>query len=280
MIKKTNLYFKNIIRLSQVLVILFLSMNLAKASIPKDSLYKDYFVNQVQLVPWVGSSFFSQPTAFFDEYQRGIGGLAKQFHNYLQFGFALKYQFAENYRLAINTSYNFARMQDNFSQYYETATISAYRYISERFEITTVPIIPTLEYLPNNNQFRSIIAFGAGVIYSYIYWYEGVSSQIPNDLRKSGIRYEEKTFYPAISFSSAVELRFDKEELESFIESVIIEGKISYFARKIKIFENFKSQFISPSSNWDKSYPIVDNIITLSIGLSMNTTKFFLQRHN
>ncbi len=160
--------------------------------------------------------------------------------------------------------------RDNYTHYFTIADETIYRSYNQRLDIRTSPLLLTVEYSPAITPYKSYLGAGMGVSFGNIYWYETVSSNLSNDIRKSGEVYNGSPISPAVKLYSGVLLNFDKKSERDFLGAVHFELSINYVFRSLKIYENLTKQYVSPPKEFYDRYFVLPFYLSLSAGISFN----------
>jgi hypothetical protein len=240
------------------------------ANYMNDSLFIDknrshFFIN-------IGTAFTEQPLKFFSSYKI-IGDSTKTFSNNPMISIGYKTQFINNWRFAVAIEYTSCSFTDI---HYETFSIGNNHYTrnsNEDFNISTLPVILSIEAVPIVSQFRTYFGFGLGLTLSRTIWNEDVNSTFKYDSRHSGTKYNNIDISPTIEIYLGIDLRFDRDEPDYFIESLNPELKFLFIYRRIDIFKNIKSEFVSIPKDWNNSYSFFPFYICFNLGLMFNTNK-------
>lgn len=218
----------------------------------------------------VGLPYATESEDFFKHYVSILAGAKREFKPYPIFAFGTKFQFWNKIRLGIASELFYAQLNDPFIQEVKTIDDKGIRSITEKFDISSIPLFITVESIPLEQQFRTYFGLGLGIVFTNMKWEEILSSTFPFDKRQGGIHYEGTYIFPAFRIYSGLELGLDKYMIKNFVQSIVIEAKFTYFVRSINIFKEIAYQFDEKPKNIYDSVTILPGYIGLYIGLNFN----------
>ncbi len=217
-----------------------------------------------------GQSFSTGSPDFFKNYMELTGGTEQTFSMTPFVGGALKVRFWDKARLALSLDYTGSELHEKFTQ---PVNENFSRDVEEHINVSTIPVLLMIETLPLDGQFRTYAGIGGGIVLSHIRWQERIFSTWYEDPRKSGIKFEDRTIYPAIRFSAGLELGFDKRGSEGFIAGVVIETNYSYIFRTAKLFTKIAEELNIGEKYRNETFSVLSGFIGLNIGLAFNINR-------
>ncbi len=208
---------------------------------------------------------------YFEVYNEQLGGTKRILDSEINLGIGTKFPISDNIKIGLAGNFLKSGFNDNYQQKLELPTDTIFRTIEDRVDISTVPVIATLEFIPFNIlQFRSYFGLGGGIALSTVEWEEDVISTAPGDPRSGGEIYNESGIFPAGRLLAGVELGFDKRGEESFLGSLFFEIRYTMIFRKLEIFNKFLDQEYQALPEFADSYSMIPGYIGLNVGLSFN----------
>jgi len=218
----------------------------------------------------VGTTYGANAGSFFKDYKTYLGGYYNDFKTEPSLTVGTKVVINENFRLTASTSYIYSYLNESYNQKFKSSKGDESRYINQRIDIKSTPVFVSLEYFPYKEQFKSYIGGGVGLCYTGINWVEKVFSTYETDSRKGGIHLSENGLKPAFTIFAAIDLGFDKRPEETFIGSLLLETKFSYFFRKYRMFSKLAKQLRDNKGDFDNFYTIIPYYIGLNMGVTFN----------
>ncbi len=223
----------------------------------------------------IGFSMASESKEFFDKYGELLGGFKTSFNKNPALGAGVKFQFSENFRYCVEFEYLKFKLMDNYSLEIAELDEKWIRSFSQRITIEDYPVLVSLEYMPINQQFRTYVGAGAGVLISSTVWNESVDSNIPRDSRKGGKHYDEVNYFPSFRFYVGTALGFDKIDAKSLFGGLTVELKYNYSLREFDIFHEISEQMeeLDKRKNFKQELTILPGYIGLYIGATLNLSQ-------
>ncbi|MBX3042365.1 MAG: hypothetical protein KIT33_00240 [Candidatus Kapabacteria bacterium] len=220
----------------------------------------------------MGMPFSSGSGGFFSVYNNEFGGNKRDFTLLPLIGAGTKFRI-EHYRLGIQTFILNSNLKDSYEQYIEVGDNSGYRGIAQTINITDIPVIGTIEYMPFVSQFRTFIGGGLGFLMRNMEWTESIRSGIPLDRREGGTNYNDTDIFPFFKIYSGLELGFDKQSEETFLGSLVIEASYNYAFGSSDIFSKVRRQFVPAEPRLTENYNVIPGYIVISIAVTFNFNK-------
>ena len=232
----------------------------------------DYNYKQFNSIIYLtaGYVFSAGSKEFFNSYKKYMAGNKSDFIYFPLAGVGTKFQFWQKMRIGFETELFFTQMKDAYIQELPGYDKKGYRAISQDFSFKSFPSFITVEYIPQQQQFRTYSGFGVGVVFSEIIWNEVLSSSDPLDKREGGEHYNEINVYPAGRFYAGLELGFDYDRKENFVGSLILEVKYTMMFRNISIFSSIANQFDEIPDGINDELSILPGYLGIYAGLTFN----------
>ena len=213
----------------------------------------------------VGGVYGANSALFIEKYQDIIGGNEVQFKHTPAFGAGLKFWLNEKYRLSIGGDYFFSSFNDSFDDFDSLSIGTVNRNIITKFTSSTLPIVFSVDYIPIEQQFKTYLSFGTGIVISKTKWTEQVSSTRSSDFRVGGTQYDATDINPLIRGAIGMELDFDKAVVGNIIGNLTIEARYTYMFRRLNLFENIKNQLGERSSQLENSVEFIPGYLSLNL---------------
>lgn len=213
----------------------------------------------------IGGVYGANSAVLLDKYQNVIGGNEFQFKHTPAFGAGLKFWLNERYRLSIGGDYFFSSFNDSFSDFDSLGIGTVNRNIITKFTSSTLPIVLSVDYIPIEQQFKTYLSFGTGIVISKTKWTEEVNSSRSTDFRIGGTQYDATDFCPLLRAAIGMELDFDKAVTGNIIGNLTIEARYTYMFRRLNLFENIKNQLGDRSSLLENSVEFIPGYLSLNL---------------
>ena len=213
----------------------------------------------------LGGVFGASSTNFQKDYQNIIGGNSLDFRDSPALGGGLKFWLEDNYRLSIAAEYFDSKSSDSYTEFDSLSIGTISRAVSNRFHITSIPLVLSIDYIPIEQQFKTYVSFGAGILVSKVLWEENISSNRSSDIRFGGIHYDATDLFPLLRGSMGVELDFDQSVTGNIIGNLTIELRYTYMFRKVDMYHNIKNQLGDKSSLLENSVEIIPGYLSLNL---------------
>ncbi len=222
----------------------------------------------------IGIPFYTSSTKFFDIYKNEFGGNTNYFKSYPEVGLAFKIQFNEIWRIALSLDYSEAYLNESYFQKIVNITQNSYRNISQDLSIRQIPVLLNLEYNPNFlTQFRTFVGAGIGLNFNATIWSEQISSDVINDNRISGVKYNKSDILGAYRLYSAVDLGFDKQTLDNFLASFIVQVNYTGYFGEYDLFGKVSKEFDNKPIELNNHILPINGYVSVNIALSFNFNK-------
>jgi hypothetical protein len=212
-----------------------------------------------------GGVYGGNSAEFMDIYRNEIGGNNVNFKHTPAFGFGLKVWVNDNYRVSLHAEYFESKINDSYFEFDSLQLGTVERDISHKIESTTIPIIASIDYIPIEQQFKTNLTFGAGVVISRVNWEEKVNSSRVSDNRTGGIQYNQTDILPMLRAGLGVELDFDKPVVGEIIGSLTFELSYSYMFRNLSMYDNIKNQFVDESFTLPNTVEFLPGYLSLKL---------------
>ncbi|MER3328057.1 MAG: hypothetical protein RIF34_00660, partial [Candidatus Kapaibacterium sp.] len=134
----------------------------------------------------LGGVFGASSTNFQNDYQNIIGGNSLDFRDSPSLGGGLKFWLEDHYRLSLAADYFDSKSSDSYTEFDSLSFGTVTRDINSQFNISSIPIVVSLDYIPVEQQFKTYASIGAGVLVSSVTWTETVNSNRASDTRVGG----------------------------------------------------------------------------------------------
>jgi len=213
----------------------------------------------------VGGVYAASSNSFLDGYQDVLGGNNVSFKHTPAFGAGLKFWLNEKYRISASGDYFFSSFSDSYSQFDSLEIGTVNRSIISKLSSSTLPLVFSIDYIPIEQQFKTYISFGSGVVISNTKWTESVNSTRSTDTRIGGTLYEATDINPLLRAAVGMELDFDKSVVGNIIGNLTIEARYTYMFRKLNLFENIKNQLGDNSSQLESSVEFIPGYLSLNL---------------
>lgn len=219
----------------------------------------------------LSSAYNTSSSEFFDIYGKVLGGVVNQFKISPEIGLAVKLQISPYLRLGLSVDYTESKISDSYFQEFKDFESKGLRFIGQDITFRQLPILLNLEYIPYwGTQFRTFAGVGAGVNPSLTLWNERISSNVIYDKRESGDKFNSVDFLGAYRIYAGVDLGFDRQTLDHYLASFILQLSYTEFLGNIDFFEKIRSEFESvPNELFSKVLP-VPGYLSLGICISFN----------
>lgn len=216
-----------------------------------------------------GMPFSSGSQVFFANYLDEFKGNRSDLELLPLFGAGTKVRFG-NYRAGAQFFVLNSNLQDSYSEVVQSEEFTGYREYAQSLEVTDIPIILTMEYIPYTSQFKSFVGGGAGFLLRNTTWFESIRSGIPLDRRTGGNIYEDTDMFPFFKIYSGIELGFDKKQEGSFLGSLVIEASYNYSIGGADIYSIVRRQFKPLAPDLSKKVNILPGYLVISMAITFN----------
>lgn len=213
----------------------------------------------------LGGVYGANSSEFLDKYQNIIGGNEVKFKHTPAFGVGLKFWINEKYRLSVGGDYFFSSFNDSFDDFDSLNIGTVNRSIISKVNSSTIPIVFSVDYIPVEQQYKTYISFGTGIVISKTKWTEKVNSNRSSDYRVGGTQYDATDINPLLRAAVGLELDFDKAVVGNIIGNLTIEARLTYMFRNLNIFENIKNQLGDRSSLLENSVEFIPGYLSLNL---------------
>lgn len=213
----------------------------------------------------VGGVYGGNSSVFLDDYENIIGGNEVKFKHTPAFGAGLKFWINEKYRLSIGGDYFFSSFNDSFDDFDSLDIGTVTRSIITKVNSSTLPIVFSVDYIPIEQQFKTYLSFGTGIVISKTKWTEQVNSNRSSDFRVGGTQYDATDINPLLRAAVGMELDFDKAVVGNIIGNLTIEARYTYMFRNLNLFENIKNQLGDRSSLLENSVEFIPGYLSLNL---------------
>ena len=158
----------------------------------------------------LGGVFGASSANFQEDYQAIIGGNSLDFRDSPSLGGGLKFWLEDHYRLSVAADVFDSKSSDAYTEFDSLSIGTVTRAIYSEFNISSIPVVVSLDYIPVEQQFKTYASIGAGVLVSRVNWTEKVNSNRASDPRVGGVHYDATDLFPLVRGALGVELDFDK----------------------------------------------------------------------
>lgn len=213
----------------------------------------------------LGGVFGASSNNFQNDYKNIIGGNSLDFRDSPALGAGLKFWLKDNYRLSVATDYFDSKSSDSYTEFDSLAIGTVSRNINNEFNISSIPIVVSLDYIPVEQQFKTYASIGAGVLVSNVKWTENVNSNRASDTRIGGTHYDATDIFPLVRGAVGVELNFDQSVTGNIIGNLTIELRYTYMFRRVDMYSNIKNQLGSESALLGNSVELVPGYLSLNL---------------
>lgn len=224
-------------RLLLVVAGLFSSLHSVAAS--------DSLKNQLFFSGAIGQHYGSSAIDFFADYRSLLGGELEEFSSSSALNFATTMPLNDNFRLGLQIQSYFLEGKETYNQPVVSTlrkdTIGT-RSLYQDFGARIIPVFITAEYYAVRAQFQTYVTASIGVGVTDIYWNEGVTSTVPDDVRRGGLHLDETLFHPALKIGVGSELGFDAFVTGSSLHSLFFEVTYSWIGTQLTPFTNIERQ--------------------------------------
>lgn len=258
-----------------LLLFIFLLLNLVSGN--KSMCEENILNNRLTLSVFLGSNIPILSSGFLKEYKSQLGGTKDEFQTYWGIGGALGYQLNKNIRVSLNTEYILNTLQDNFIKEI-TKNSGQWRSYQEDMELSTIPIIISVQKYLFFEKYKSYFGIGAGASYSSFKWSESVTSPLHNDKRIGGTIYNTVNFYPTLRAEAGIDLDWDVDRPNVFMKSVSISAVFYYVIRYPKVYKNLESQIVPFPDDLKGRKGVVPFMIGVNLGLTFNIEKYVINQ--
>jgi hypothetical protein len=217
----------------------------------------------------VGYPVGATSTGFFEGYQKILSGKATEFRMSPSLSISLTLPLNEKSGLRFIGEYSLANFSEEYSQSVTTGHTGT-RYISQNFTVNNLPFVIAYEFSPVASSYKTYIGAGLGASFGSIIWKESVYSSIEDDIRIGGEHFNKLLISPVARIYSGVELSFDKNPGNSFLQTLLLESTFNFFLRNADIFNAISKQFYKQPEDIGKSFTILPFYIGLNIGMTFN----------
>jgi|APTNR8051073442_1049403.scaffolds.fasta_scaffold04120_8 hypothetical protein len=213
----------------------------------------------------IGGVFGASSNDFQEDYQNIIGGNSLDFRDTPAFGAGLKFWLEDHYRLSISADYFESKSSDSYSEFDSLSIGTVTRDINNEFNITSIPIVISLDYIPVEQQFKTYVSLGTGILLSRVSWQESVNSNRASDIRIGGTHYDDTDIFPLIRGALGVELDFDQSVTGNIIGNLTIELRYTYMFRNVDMYGKIKNQLNTESSSLENSVELIPGYLSLNL---------------
>lgn len=213
----------------------------------------------------VGGVYGASSVEFLDTYRKEIGGNNVEFKHSPAFGVGLKFWLSDKYRMSVSGDYFSSTMNDNFNQLDSLAIGNVSRNIIEKITSNSIPIVLSVDYIPIEQQFKSYVSLGSGILISQTKWTETVNSNRNSDPRTGGTHYDATDITPLIRGAVGMELDFDRAVTGNIIGNLTIELRYTYMFRNLDLFGNIKNQLHTQSSVLENKVEFIPGYLSLNL---------------
>lgn len=238
-----------------IIILLCIIINTSNAS--------QYYIREMAYVT-IGGVYGSSSVDFLDDYKNIIGGNNVSFKHSPAYGVGLKFWLNNNYRLSVGADYFTSNLYDSFNQFDSLSIGTVDRNLSENITSSTLPIIFSIDYIPLEQQFKTYVSLGTGIVISKVKWTEDVNSSRISDPRVGGTHYDDTDLVPLIRIATGVELDFDKAVAGLVIGNLTFELRYTYMFRNLDLYGKIKNQL------GEKSSQLPEKVLFLPGYLSLN----------
>ena len=213
----------------------------------------------------LGGVFGASTSNFQDDYQNIIGGNSLDFRDSPAFGVGLKFWLEDHYRLSIATDYFDSKSTDSYVKFDSLSIGTVTRNINNEFNISSIPIVVSIDYIPVEQQFKTYVSLGAGILVSKVNWKENVNTNRASDIRIGGTHYDATDIFPLLRGGLGMELDFDQSVTGNIIGNLTIELRYTYMFRRVDMYNNIKNQLGSESSQLGNSVELIPGYLSLNL---------------
>lgn len=213
----------------------------------------------------IGGVYGTSSSQFFNSYQDVIGGDNSSLKHSPVYGAGLKFWLSDNYRVSVAVDYFKSEMYDSFAQSDSLKIGKVNRNIAEKLSSSTIPLTFSLDFIPVEQQFKTYVSLGGGIVISKVNWTERVYSDLHSDLREGGALYDKTDVFPLLRGAVGLELNFDKSVTGNIIGSLTLELRYTYMFRNLDLFGKVKNQFDSPPSQLEEDVSFIPGYMSLNL---------------
>lgn len=213
----------------------------------------------------IGGVYGASSNEFLDIYRKEIGGNNVEFKHSPALGVGLKFWLSDKYRMSVSGDYFYSTLNDSFNQLDSLAVGNVNRNIVQKISSSTIPIVFSIDYIPIEQQFKSYVSLGSGILISQTKWAETVNSNRNSDPRIGGTHYDATDVTPLIRGAVGMELDFDKAVTGNIIGNLTIELRYTYMFRNLDLFGNIKNQLHTQSSQLENKVEFIPGYLSLNL---------------
>jgi hypothetical protein len=213
----------------------------------------------------VGGVYATSANDFLDSYHGVIGGGSSTFKHSPAYGVGLKFWLTDHYRMSVAADYFKSDFYDYFDQADSLNIGNVERNIAEQISASTLPITLSIDFIPLEQQFKTYVSLGTGIVISKVNWTEKVNSNRQSDPRKGGEHYGETQLFPLVRTAVGVELNFDKSVAGNVVGSLTFELRYTYMFRNIDLFGEVKNQFENGTSSLEGQVAFLPGYLSLNL---------------
>lgn len=202
---------------------------------------------------------------FQDDYQNIIGGNSLDFRDSPALGGGLKFWLEDHYRLSVAAEYFDTKTTDSYTEFDSLSIGTVTRNIYNELNISSIPIVVSIDYIPVEQQFKTYASVGAGVLVSTVKWNENVRTDRASDIRVGGTHYDATDIFPLVRGALGVELDFDQSVTGNIIGNLTIEVRYTYMFRRVDMYSNIKNQLEFESSQLGNSVELIPGYLSLNL---------------
>lgn len=222
------------------------------------------------LVVGAGYPFPSKSYEFFDTFSEHFGSERNVVKSSPLLYFSFKGEFLKGFRFGAIVEYYNLFFNESYLQFYEDSFEQGYRSISQDIQMNNLPIYFNFEYLPYSLPYKSYAGIGIGINLASVNWNEDLSSGLIAEKRKGGNHYNNTFISPSVKIYSGLELKFDRESVSSFVNSLVLELAFNYSYFNKDFFQNVRNQFTPIPEELIESYNIVPYTLALNLGVAFD----------
>ncbi len=232
--------------------------------IPNTVLSAQYHLREMAYVT-IGGVFGASSANFQEDYQNIIGGNSLDFRDSPALGGGLKFWLEDHYRLSVSADFFDSKSSDAYTEFDSLSIGTVTRDIYNEFNISSIPVVVSLDYIPVEQQFKTYASVGAGVLVSSVNWTEKVNSNRASDTRIGGVHYDATDIFPLVRGALGMELDFDQSVVGNIIGNLTIELRYTYMFRKVDMYNNIKNQLGDESSQLENSVELIPGYLSLNL---------------
>jgi hypothetical protein len=213
-----------------------------------------------------------QAADFLRDYQGVLGGTVSSFGVPIGARASINQYLTDEISVGVSGGFFRATIRENYT--YDpkppATPLGPPQNVTQNIEVSTVPVLVTLDLFPARRQFTGYLGVGVGLVFGTVLWTEEIQTSRLLGARRGGTRYEGSLIAPTAKLRAGVSLGFDGSAMARTATGIRIEVGYTFAPLRDRYFAGqFDSFAVPPPERLRQDYLIDAGGVSIEIGISL-----------